>query len=67
MSSVSRDRCSAVIDPDFDPGEPWLMGLLVGIATVVLAVELLLRVAGAVFPCTATNLWVMSSLERFLG
>jgi len=56
-----------VIDPDFDPGEPWLMGLLVGIATVVLAVELLLRVAGAVFPCTATNLWVMSSLERFLG
>jgi hypothetical protein len=31
------------MDPDFDPGEPWCAGLLVGIAIVVLATHLLLE------------------------
>jgi hypothetical protein len=37
-----------MIDPDFDPGEPWCAAMLVGIAIVVLAALLLLRLAQAV-------------------
>jgi hypothetical protein len=34
-----------MIDPDFDPGEPWCAGLLAGIALVALATYLLLELA----------------------
>ena len=57
-----------MIDPDFDPGEPWCTGLVAGIAIVLLATHLLLQLAQGVqpFPLPAI-LGCSSTLECLFG
>ena len=57
-----------MIDPDFDPGEPWCAGMLAGIANVVLATHLLLELAQAVHLLHPPPVLGCSApLERLLG
>src|SRR5262249_51146083 len=41
-NAFPRPRCGAMIDPDFDPGEPWRDGLLAGIVILVAGAHLAL-------------------------
>lgn len=53
-----------MIDPDFDPGQPWYGGLVTGIAIVLLATHLLFGLAQAVHRFHPQAIfWCSDSLE----